>query len=229
MAAHDAAVSRASLSALGGALGAGAILPIGPETCALGEALRVANWLAAETAGQCGPCRLGLPAAAGGLADVLNGGGPAALEALREVTRAVKGRGACKHPDGSARFLASTLAAFTDDLAAHVLAGGCGRPTVGVLPLPAPGYREEGVPSGEKVLVDWTLCEGHGLCADIVPELIRLGPDGYPLVADATVPMHLRGRAQRAVRRCPALALRIEQAPAALPQITRKALGSGRS
>ncbi|GGU16816.1 MULTISPECIES: NADH-quinone oxidoreductase subunit NuoF family protein [Streptomyces] len=229
VAAHDAAVSRASLSALGGALGAGAILPIGTETCALGEALRVANWLAAETAGQCGPCRLGLPAAAGGLADVLNGGGPAALEALREVTGAVKGRGACKHPDGSARFLASTLAAFTDDLAAHVLAGGCGRPTVGVLPLPSPGYQEEGVPSGEKVLVDWTLCEGHGLCADIVPELIRLGPDGYPLVADATVPMHLRGRAQRAVRRCPALALRIEQAPAALPQIPRKALGSGRS
>ncbi|MEU3505535.1 NADH-ubiquinone oxidoreductase-F iron-sulfur binding region domain-containing protein, partial [Streptomyces hundungensis] len=229
VAAHDAAVSRASLSALGGALGAGAILPIGPGTCALGEALRVANWLAAETAGQCGPCRLGLPAAAGGLADVLNGGGPAALEALREVTRAVKGRGACKHPDGSARFLASTLASFTDDLAAHVLGGGCGRPTVGVLPLPAPGYQEEGVPSGEKVLVDWTLCEGHGLCADIVPELIRLGPDGYPLVADATVPMHLRGRAQRAVRRCPALALRIEQAPAALPQISRKALGSGRS
>ena len=50
----------------------------------------IANWLAAETAGQCGPCKLGLPAAARGLSDVLNGGGPAALEALREVTRAVK-------------------------------------------------------------------------------------------------------------------------------------------
>ncbi|NEE48186.1 ferredoxin, partial [Streptomyces sp. SID8455] len=70
---------------------------------------------------------------------------------------------------------------------------------------------EESIPSGEKLAVDWTLCQGHGLCADIVPELIRLGPDGYPAVADASVPMHLRGRAQRAVRRCPALALRIEQ------------------
>lgn len=232
---HDAVVSRESLAAAGGALGAGAILPIGPETCPLGESLRVANWLAAETAGQCGPCKLGLPAAAGGLSDVLNGGGPAALEALREVTLAVKGRGACKHPDGSARFLGSTLSAFTDDLAAHVLDGGCGRPTLGVLPLPAPGYQdlEESIPSGEKLAVDWTLCRGHGLCADIVPELIRLGPDGYPALADAAVPMHLRGRAQRAVRRCPALALRIEQQaperPALPPAAGRKALGSGRS
>lgn len=232
---HDAVVSRRSLAAVGGALGAGAILPIGPETCPLGESLRVANWLAAETAGQCGPCKLGLPAAAGGLSDVLNGGGPAALEALREVTLAVKGRGACKHPDGSARFLSSTLSTFTDDLAAHVLDGGCGRETLGVLPLPAPGYQdaEESIPSGEKLAVDWTLCRGHGLCADIVPELIRLGPDGYPALADAAVPMHLRGRAQRAVRRCPALALRIEQPaperPALPPGSGPKALGSGRS
>lgn len=165
---------------------------------------------------------------------MLNGGGPAALEALRQVAQAVKGRGACKHPDGSARFLLSTLSAFTDDLAAHVLDGGCGRETVGVLPLPAPGYQdlEESIPSGEKLAVDWTLCQGHGLCADIVPELIRLGADGYPALADAAVPVHLRGRAQRAVRRCPALALRIDQPPAeqrpALPAANRRALGSGR-
>ncbi|MFE7400915.1 NADH-ubiquinone oxidoreductase-F iron-sulfur binding region domain-containing protein [Streptomyces sp. NPDC057557] len=233
MASHDAVVSRESLVAPGGTLGAGAILPIGPESCLLGESLRVAHRLAAETAGQCGPCKLGLPAAAGGLSDVLNSGGPAALEALRKVTRAVKGRGACKHPDGSARFLTSTLSAFTDDLAAHVLDGGCGRETLGVLPLPAPGRQrvEESIPSGGRLAVDWSLCQGPGLCADIGPELFGLGPDGYPALADASVPMHLRGRAQRAVRWCPALALRIEQEvaehPALPPVIGRKALGSG--
>ncbi|MGW7415307.1 NADH-ubiquinone oxidoreductase-F iron-sulfur binding region domain-containing protein [Streptomyces sp. NPDC054863] len=216
-AAHDAAVSRASLASFGGTLGAGALLPIGPETCPLGESLRIANWLAAESAGQCGPCKLGLPAAAGGLSDVLNGGGQAALEALREVAQAARGRGACQHPDGSVRFLLSALNAFTDDLAAHVLGGGCGRPTAGVLPLPGPVQqgpaRYERGAGGEKLAVDWTLCQGHGLCADVVPELIRLGHDGYPALADTSVPFHLKPRAQRAVRRCPALALRIEQPP----------------
>ncbi|PGH50430.1 NADH-quinone oxidoreductase subunit NuoF family protein [Streptomyces sp. Ru87] len=214
MTAHGAVVSRKSMDAAGGALGAGALLPIGPETCPLGETLRVAHWLAAETAGQCGPCKLGLPAAAAGLSDVLGGGGRTSLEALRQVTQSVRGRGACAHPDGSVRFITSALSTFTDDLASHVLNGGCGRPTQGVLPLPAPGYQEEGVPSGEKLAVDWTLCEGHALCAGLVPELIRMGPDGYPVLADASVPVHLQGQAQRAVRRCPALALRLEEAPA---------------
>ncbi|MEU1015641.1 NADH-ubiquinone oxidoreductase-F iron-sulfur binding region domain-containing protein [Streptomyces sp. NPDC005898] len=237
--AHDAVVSRAGLEACGGTLGAGAILPIGEGTCPLGESLRVAHWLAGESAGQCGPCYLGLPAAARGLADVLQGGGPTALEALREVTRAVKRRGACKHPDGSAAFLESTLAAFTDDLAAHVLGDGCGRPVEGVLPLQAEAPPVT-APSGRKLAVDWTLCEGHGLCADIVPELIQLGPDGFPSVAEASVPRYSEARASRAVRRCPALALRIEEDPKAAPPARpsppaalppgrgRRALGSGR-
>ncbi|MFE0102955.1 ferredoxin [Streptomyces sp. NPDC059009] len=236
--AHDAVVSRAALEARGGALGAGAVLPLGADTCPLGESLRVANWLAAESSGQCGPCYLGLPAAARGLADVLEGGGPTSLEALREVTRAVQRRGACKHPDGSAAFLESALSAFTDDLAAHVLSGGCGRPVVGVLPLQQEVPQGE-APSGRRIAVDWTLCQGHGLCADIVPELIQLGPDGFPSVAEAPVPQYSEARASRAVRRCPALALRLEEDPAAPPPRPapppalppgrgRRALGSGR-
>ncbi|BFO21468.1 hypothetical protein SHKM778_78560 [Streptomyces sp. KM77-8] len=132
---NEAIVSRNSLDAVGGALGAGAILPISQDTCPLGESLRVAQWLAEESAGQCGPCYLGLPAAARGLEDILNGGGPAALEAVKQVAKNVKRRGACSHPDGSAMFLESTVKAFTDDLAAHLLGNGCGRPVAGVLPL----------------------------------------------------------------------------------------------
>ncbi|MFD4833357.1 oxidoreductase [Streptomyces sp. SID4919] len=241
--AHEAIVSRAALEAAGGALGAGAILPIGQDTCPLGEALLVARWLAGESAGQCGPCYRGLPAAARGLEDVLNGGGPAALEALRQITHAVKRRGACKHPDGSAAFIESSVSAFTDDLAAHVLGSGCGRPVRGVLPLqeePAAGTGTGGDagPSGQRLAVDWTLCQGHGLCADIVPELIQLGQDGYPSVAEAAVPRYSQARAVRAVRRCPALALRLEEDPAkaagrsVLPMLQpgrgRRALGSGR-
>ncbi|MFE9659686.1 NADH-ubiquinone oxidoreductase-F iron-sulfur binding region domain-containing protein [Streptomyces sp. NPDC005955] len=217
--AHEAVVARAALDAVGGALGAGAVLPLGRDTCPLGEALLVARWLAGESAGQCGPCHRGLPAAARGLEDVLQGGGPTALEALRQVTRAVKRRGACQHPDGSAAFIESALTAFTDDLAAHVLGGGCGRPVRAVLPLQAvregaSGSGGDAGPSGQRLAVDWTLCQGHGLCADIVPELIRLGPDGYPSTAEVSVPRHAQSRAVRAVRRCPALALRLEEDPA---------------
>ncbi|GGX70652.1 oxidoreductase [Streptomyces hiroshimensis] len=212
--AAGAPVSYEGLAARGGALGAGAVLPLPPGTCPLGETVRVAHWLAAESAGQCGPCRLGLPTLAGALADVAAGGGRSALETVREAAGAVRGRGACGHPDGAARFVLSALSAFTDDLAAHVLGGGCGRPTAGVLPLPPPGGTDAatGAPRRvERLAVDWTLCKGHGLCADLLPQLVRTGPDGYPALADAGVPDHLRGRAQRAVRRCPALALRLDK------------------
>ncbi|MGX1913894.1 NADH-ubiquinone oxidoreductase-F iron-sulfur binding region domain-containing protein [Streptomyces phaeochromogenes] len=218
---NEAIVSRNSLDAVGGALGAGAILPISTATCPLGESLRVAQWLAEESAGQCGPCYLGLPAAARGMEDILNGGGPAALEALKQVANAVKRRGACSHPDGSAMFLESTIKAFTDDLAAHVLGNGCGRPVEGVLPLFEGGQQPTGIPGGQaepeqgpsrqKIYVDWTLCRGHGLCADILPEVFQLGADGFPTVAQAGVPRYAEAKALRAVRRCPALALRLEE------------------
>ncbi|MEU4212273.1 NADH-ubiquinone oxidoreductase-F iron-sulfur binding region domain-containing protein [Streptomyces sp. NPDC026206] len=209
--AAGAVLSRDALAACGASLGAGAVLPLPEDTCPLGEAVRVAHWLAAESAGQCGPCRLGLPSLAGALADVVAGGGRGALEAVREAAGAVRGRGACGHPDGAARFVLSALTAFTDDLAAHVLGSGCGRRTAGMLPLPTASGAEPGDGRAERLGVDWTLCEGHGLCADLLPELLRIGPDGYPVLADAGVPGHLRGRAQRAVRRCPALALRLDR------------------
>lgn len=244
---NEAVVSRNSLDAVGGALGAGAILPISQDTCPLGESLQVAKWLAEESAGQCGPCYLGLPAAARGMEDILNGGGPAALEALKQVAKNVKRRGACSHPDGSAMFLESTVKAFTDDLAAHVLGNGCGRPVEGVLPLFEGGRMPTGIPGGtaeeetgsrQKIFVDWTLCRGHGLCADILPEVFQLGADGFPTVAQAKVPQYAEAKALRAVRRCPALALRLEEdnrasAPSRnLPVLSqgrgRRALGSGR-
>jgi ferredoxin len=130
----------------------------------------------------------------------------------------VKGRGVCKHPDGSMRFVLSSISAFTDDLAAHVLGGGCGRPVKGVMPLlgsepiPGRGGGASSGPSNQKLVVDWTLCKGHGLCAGILPEIVRLDTNGYPDIAGTRVPAHLGAQAQRAVRRCPALALRVEDA-----------------
>jgi ferredoxin len=50
-------------------------------------------------------------------------------------------------------------------------------------------------------------CEGHGLCAELLPELISLDEWGFPIVADGDVPGQLERHAARAVDACPTLAL----------------------
>ena len=59
-------------------------------------------------------------------------------------------------------------------------------------------------------------CSGHGVCAELLPELISLDEWGYPLVADPDVPGGLMRAARRAVTDCPALALALSrEVPAA--------------
>ena len=54
-------------------------------------------------------------------------------------------------------------------------------------------------------------CTGHGVCAELLPELIELDPWGYPIVARAELSGELLEHAQRAVVACPVLALRLQQ------------------
>ncbi|MFJ6755920.1 MULTISPECIES: NADH-ubiquinone oxidoreductase-F iron-sulfur binding region domain-containing protein [unclassified Streptomyces] len=201
--ARAAEVSRQSLDSLGARLGAGAVLPLPEDTCPAGEVARVTRWMAKESAGQCGPCVRGLPALADVLEDAIRGGGAGALEMVEARLKSVLGRGACSHPDGTSRFVASALSVFPDEFRDHALGSGCGRRVLGALPLP----QDE---SPERLVVDWTLCKGHGLCVDIVPDVVRLDADGFPAQASMPVPARLRPKALRAVRRCPALALRIQ-------------------
>ncbi|MEU7728543.1 NADH-ubiquinone oxidoreductase-F iron-sulfur binding region domain-containing protein [Streptomyces sp. NPDC040724] len=201
--ARAAEVSRQSLDSLGARLGAGAVLPLPEDTCPAGEVARVTRWMAKESAGQCGPCVRGLPALADVLEDAIRGGGASALETVQARLKAVLGRGACSHPDGTSRFVASALSVFPDEFRDHALGSGCGRRVLGALPLP----QDE---SPERLVVDWTLCKGHGLCVDILPDVVRLDADGFPAQASMPVPGRLRPKALRAVRRCPALALSIQ-------------------
>ncbi len=50
-------------------------------------------------------------------------------------------------------------------------------------------------------------CEAHGLCIELLPELIRADPWGYPLLRQGPVPEELLPLARRAVAICPTLAL----------------------
>jgi ferredoxin len=65
----------------------------------------------------------------------------------------------------------------------------------------------------ERLRVNPILCTGHGLCAELVPELIDLDEWGYPLISAGPVPRELRKLAGRAVNDCPALALKLDPAP----------------
>jgi ferredoxin len=58
-----------------------------------------------------------------------------------------------------------------------------------------------------KLRVNPIACTGHGLCAELLPELIKLDPWGYPLLADMPVPRELADHAKRAAAACPTLAL----------------------
>ena len=57
--------------------------------------------------------------------------------------------------------------------------------------------------------VDMIECAGHGVCAELLPEWIRLDDWGYPIIRPDAVPPELLADAKWAVANCPALALRL--------------------
>ncbi len=59
--------------------------------------------------------------------------------------------------------------------------------------------------------VDRIRCDGYGMCAELLPELIALDDWGYPIVRAGGVPEDLRGLARRAVDVCPVLALKLRR------------------
>jgi ferredoxin len=61
-----------------------------------------------------------------------------------------------------------------------------------------------------KLKVDMIACDGRGLCAEVLPELITLDDWGFPIIA-RQVPGGLADQAAEAVRLCPRLALRLER------------------
>ena len=60
-----------------------------------------------------------------------------------------------------------------------------------------------------RLRVDPIACDGRGLCAEVLPELITRDDWGFPIISDHEVPPGLRHEAAEAVRLCPRLALRL--------------------
>ncbi len=120
------ALSDEHLAPHGAALGAGVIVVLSAAACPVAELTRLTRWLATQSARQCGPCLFGLDAIADTVEQVMLGRAPRdALRRLAGLGAVVRGRGACTHPDGAVRMLASGLQVFAEELADHARNGPC--------------------------------------------------------------------------------------------------------
>ena len=59
-----------------------------------------------------------------------------------------------------------------------------------------------------RIRVDWPTCRAHGLCHELLPDVIRLDEWGYPVVEQELDPRYVR-EARAAARACPRMALRV--------------------
>jgi len=114
--------------------GAGVLHVLAPGRCGLAATADMVDYLAGQSARQCGPCMFGLPALADVMRRLASGGSGGAagrgagarglVDEVGRLSRLVSGRGACHHPDGTVRLIASALETFADDIPWH-LAGQC--------------------------------------------------------------------------------------------------------
>jgi NADH:ubiquinone oxidoreductase subunit F (NADH-binding) len=118
-------LTHRDFKSVGGALGAGIIVVLPDTSCGLAETARVARYLAAESAGQCGPCVFGLPVLADVLADLAYDGQQRAARQAGTLIGLLEGRGACKLPDGATQLVRSALETFAADVARHEQRGPC--------------------------------------------------------------------------------------------------------
>ncbi|HTI78128.1 MAG TPA: NADH-ubiquinone oxidoreductase-F iron-sulfur binding region domain-containing protein [Mycobacterium sp.] len=103
-----------------GVSGVGIVHVLGIDECGLARTADIADYLASQSARQCGPCRIGLPRLAELLGKLANE--RAVNTHVREIRRLVglvEGRGACRHPDGTARMIRSALETFSADIEHH--------------------------------------------------------------------------------------------------------------
>ena len=60
-----------------------------------------------------------------------------------------------------------------------------------------------------KIVIDWDLCQGHGVCAGDAPEVFRVEEDGTLTVLQEHPPESLREKVKAAAEFCPTGAISI--------------------
>jgi NADH:ubiquinone oxidoreductase subunit F (NADH-binding) len=139
--AADLPVDEPTLRAAGASMGAGVVAPLPAGACGLVETASVFAFLAASSARQCGPCLFGLRSISDVLHDLARGRARRRdVERIQRHAAEVRGRGACRHPDGAIRLMASALSTFAADVSAHAKGSPCpGSRKAPSLPVPQAG------------------------------------------------------------------------------------------
>jgi NADH:ubiquinone oxidoreductase subunit F (NADH-binding) len=110
------------------AFGCGVVSSLGADECGVVETARIMEYMAGQSAAQCGPCAFGLRAIADATTRIADG--VAASEDLANIERwtgSLAGRGACRHPDGAVGLLASAIDTFGEEFATHQRGRRCAR------------------------------------------------------------------------------------------------------
>ena len=136
------------------------------------------GYLAAESAGQCGPCMFGLPAIAADMTALAGGrGGAGGLARLRQRLDVDPRPRRVRAPGRGGAVAASALRVFADDVTRHAAGAPCACDRRARLPVP--GRCDDPT---ERLAVDPIACRAHGLCAEMLPDLVRLDEWGYPIL-----------------------------------------------
>lgn len=115
-----------ALRAAGSTFGCGVVAFLPETRCGVRATARIIDYMAGQSAAQCGPCVFGLRAIADTTVRLAHGWPERDdLERVTRWTSQLAGRGACRHPDGAAGLMASALRAFGDDFAHHQRTGRC--------------------------------------------------------------------------------------------------------
>lgn len=118
--AQDLTLDPTALRARGLSLGCGVVGVLPGSHCPVCETAGIMRYLAGESSAQCGPCFFGLRALAEASGRIASQGSNSDdLQRLHRWASEVRGRGACKHPDGAVMFLQSALGTFEREFAAH--------------------------------------------------------------------------------------------------------------
>jgi NADH:ubiquinone oxidoreductase subunit F (NADH-binding) len=113
-------LSKSALAPLGASPGAGIVHALGADECGLARTADIVGYLADQSARQCGPCLNGLPRLSGLFDDLAYGGvDDLVVDEIHGMIDLIDGRGACRHPDGTARLARSALDTFASDITHH--------------------------------------------------------------------------------------------------------------